>query len=68
MKSERGKEILWQLVDLSDVLVENFQARRDGTARLRLRGRESPTPGDGLLLDLRILAIPGRRKIVPATT
>ena len=25
MKSERGKEILWQLVDLSDVLVENFR-------------------------------------------
>ena len=25
MKSERGKEILWRLVDLSDVLVENFR-------------------------------------------
>ena len=25
MKSERGKEILWQLVDSSDVLVENFR-------------------------------------------
>jgi len=25
MKSERGKEILWRLVDLCDVLVENFR-------------------------------------------
>ena len=25
MKSERGKEILWRLVDLSDVMVENFR-------------------------------------------
>ena len=25
IKSERGKEILWRLVDLSDVLVENFR-------------------------------------------
>jgi crotonobetainyl-CoA:carnitine CoA-transferase CaiB-like acyl-CoA transferase len=25
MKSERGKEILWRLVELSDVLVENFR-------------------------------------------
>jgi formyl-CoA transferase len=25
MKSERGKQILWRLVDLSDVLVENFR-------------------------------------------
>jgi crotonobetainyl-CoA:carnitine CoA-transferase CaiB-like acyl-CoA transferase len=25
MKSERGKEILWRLVDLSDVLIENFR-------------------------------------------
>ena len=25
MKSERGKEVLWRLVDVSDVLVENFR-------------------------------------------
>jgi crotonobetainyl-CoA:carnitine CoA-transferase CaiB-like acyl-CoA transferase len=25
MKSERGKEILWRLIDVSDVLVENFR-------------------------------------------
>src|SRR5262249_10201878 len=25
MKSERGREILWRLVELSDVLVENFR-------------------------------------------
>ena len=25
MKSEHGKEILWRLLDLSDVLVENFR-------------------------------------------
>jgi formyl-CoA transferase len=25
MKSKRGKEILWRLVELSDVLVENFR-------------------------------------------
>ena len=25
MKSERGKEVLWRLVEMSDVLVENFR-------------------------------------------
>ena len=25
MKSERGKEVLWRLIDVSDVLVENFR-------------------------------------------
>jgi crotonobetainyl-CoA:carnitine CoA-transferase CaiB-like acyl-CoA transferase len=25
MKNERGKEVLWRLVDVSDVLVENFR-------------------------------------------
>ncbi len=25
LKSERGKEVLWRLVDVSDVLVENFR-------------------------------------------
>ena len=25
MKSERGREVLWRLVDVSDVLVENFR-------------------------------------------
>ena len=25
MKSERGKKVLWRLVDVSDALVENFR-------------------------------------------
>ncbi len=38
MKNERGKEILWRLVDVSDVLVENFRPaamERLGLARDR---------------------------------
>src|SRR5436190_18583326 len=27
MKSERGKEVLWRLIDVADVLVENFRPR-----------------------------------------
>jgi CoA transferase family III len=52
MKSERGKEILWRLVDVSDVLVENFRPAADGTVGLRLRGSEDSTPVDDLLLHL----------------
>ena len=46
MKSERGKKVLWRLVDVSDVLVENFRPGSDGTVGLRLRGSEGSTPVD----------------------
>ena len=67
MKSERGKEILWRLVDQSDVLVENFRPgamERLGFGYEAVRARRPAM----VYCSIPDLAIPGRRKIDPATT
>jgi crotonobetainyl-CoA:carnitine CoA-transferase CaiB-like acyl-CoA transferase len=43
MKSERGKDILWRLVEMSDVLVENFRPG-DANGLVWLRCREARRP------------------------
>ena len=52
MKSERGKEVLWRLIDVSDVLVENFRPGAMDRLGSRLRCREGAPSLHGLLLDL----------------
>src|SRR5262245_45036362 len=65
MKSERGKDILWRLLKLSDVMVENFRPgvmERLGFGYEAVRARRPASIAPSL-----VLATAGRRRIEPVT-
>ena len=66
MKNEQGKEILWRLLDLSDVLIENF--RPGAMERLGSATKLLPTDVQrSFIAPFPALAITDRRRIGLAT-
>ena len=54
MKSEAGREVLWRLIENSDVLVENFRPGAMDRLGFGYAAVSARRPEDGVLLDFRI--------------